>query len=240
MCNCDIICYCQTDTPPVSVALGTLGDASVGAWLLGKTRPPVPSNGTVEQLNLFNILSDYRSYAYTLSPKGIGLLSGKSRDNQYKVLKRIHNEVLSNFECSYFINIEVYPGDDNHLHCHGLIRFRSHSKKEEFKKLLKDKLTMYRKGTYPNLIDCEFVNSFEHWSGYIMKDQERIVSFGYLPFVKIDYSFHILNSQSIVPVSVPVADKTRLKKQKNLEDQLLKAQNRVNKLLSQISLLKNI
>lgn len=240
MCKCDIICYCQTDSPPLSVATGTLADASVGACLLGKTRPPVPSTGTAEQLNLFNISNDYRSYAYTLSPKNVGLMVNKSRDNQYKALKRIHTDVLSKFECSYIINIELYPGSDNDLHCHGLIRFRSHSKKEEFKKLLKDTITMYRKGTYPNLIDCEFVNSFDHWSQYIMKSQESILSFGYFPFVKIDYSFHIIKDNAIVPIVVPVADKTRLKKQKNLEAQLLKAQNKVNKLLSQISILKNI
>lgn len=245
MCICDIVCSCQdngnqTDSPPLTDAMATVKDASVGACLLGKTRPHDSHVATADQLNLFNILNDYRTYAYTLSPKEVGIMAGKSRDKQYETLKRLHSEVLSSFRCSYIINIEIYPGSDNNLHCHGMIRFPSHTIKENFKKLLKDKITLYRKGTYSNLIDCEFVNSFETWSNYIMKSQNEIVSkYSYFPFIKIDYSFHQYN---LVPqvITVPVSSKTRMKTQKSLEDKLIKAQSKVDKLLSQLNSLKTL
>lgn len=234
MCRCDIVCQCNADSPSVSVHPATVNDASVGACLLGKTRPPESSAVRDDQLNLFNISNEYRSYAYTLSPQGVGIMAHKSRDQQYKTLKRLHSEVLSNYECSYIITTEIYPGNDNALHCHGLIRFRSHNKKEQFKKELKDKLTLFKKGTFSNLIDCEFVNSFENWSQYIIKSQESIIPLGYFPFIKIDHSFHISNNQ-ITAITVPVSLKTRLKTKMRLEAQLQKAQSKVNNLLSQIS-----
>lgn len=226
MCNCDIVCRCDyilpstLDSPPVLDTLAKVKEASVGACLLGKTRPQSAVSITADQLNLFNISNEYRSYAYTLSPMGVGIMAGKSRDQQYKALKRLHGEVLSTLECSYIITIEVYPGNDNHLHCHGLIRFRSHKKKEDFKKLLKDKITLSRKGNFPNLIDCEFVNSFDHWSKYIVKSQESLLNnkdtSSYLPFVKIDYSFHIPLD---VPrmITIPVSERTFKKKIKDVE-----------------------
>lgn len=245
MCICDIVCHCpfvahSSDSPLVSVALATVKDASIGACLLGKTRPVISPVITDDKLSLFNISNEYKTYSYTLSPKGVGIMACKSRDRQYETLKRLHEEVLSNFECSYIITIEIYPNSDNDLHCHGLIRFRSHKKKEEFKKLLKDKITLFKKGTYKNLIDCEFINSYASWSSYIMKSQEALLSnTEYYPFVKIDYSFHqVKEALNIIPI--PTSNKTRLKKTKSLEAELIKAQLKVNNLLNQISILKNI
>jgi len=235
MCFCDIVCKCEAtlDSPPVSNALATVKDASVGACLLGKTRPLNTLTATADQLHLFNILNDYRTYSYTLSPKGVGIMASKSRDLQYKALKRLHTEVLNTFECSYIINIELYPSSDNDLHCHGIIRFRSHQKKELFKKTLKEKVTLGKKGTYTNLIDCEFMNS-PNWIEYIMKSQEEIVSkYSYHPFIHIDYSFHQGGNTPQV-ITKPVSSKTVFKKDKLLQDQLLKAQSKVDKLLSQI------
>jgi len=254
-CICDIVCTCNADTPPSMVSTDTSVNGTMGACLLGKTRPIVSHSATTDQLNLFNISNEYRTYAYTLSPKGVGIMANKSRDRQYETLKRLHTEVLSNFECSYIINIEIYPGDDNSLHCHGMMRFRNHSQKEKFKKLLKEKITLNRKGTYSNLIDCEFISSFDQWSAYIMKAQEALISnTNYYPFIKIDYSFHSGNDMPFT-ISIPVASKTIVKskpkpklkvdltdfdKKHLLQLDLIKAQAKVNKLLSQISNLKNI
>lgn len=247
-CICDIVCTCnKTMITPSNIGtndLATVNASSVGACLLGKTRPHVPTTGTDEQFNLFNISNEYRTYAYTLSPKGVGLMAGKSRDKQYDTLKRLHTEVLNAFECSYIITIEIYPGSDNDLHCHGMIRFRSHKKKEDFKKLLKDKLTLYKKGSYPNLIDCEFVNSFDIWKSYINKSQEALLmNSNYYPFIKIDYSFHIPTKYPDIIV-VPVANKTFKKQTKDpqanrvkLEMKLLKYKTLVLNLEDQ---LKNI
>lgn len=236
MCICDIVCLCNiSDSPPLSIDAATVEPSTGGACLLGKTRPPHPLTATDDKLNLFNIYGEYKSYAYTLSPKDVGILAGKPRNRQYETLKRLHNEVLSNFDCSYIINIEVYPSDDNYLHCHGIIRFRNHSQKELFKKTLKDKITLFKKGTYSNLIDCEFINDFKAWSDYIMKAQEYILSLGYYPFIKIDYSFHIPLNEAPSAICLPVASKKRLTKKSNLEAQLIKAQLKVNNLLSQIS-----
>lgn len=251
MCQCVITCLCTLDTLPASVHPATVNDASVGACLLGKTRPPESLIEATDKLHLFNISNEYRSYAYTLSPKGVGLMAHKSRDRQYQTLKRLHTEVLSQFECSYIITIEIYPGSDNDLHCHGLIRFRNHTKKEQFKKMLKEKITLNSKGTFKNLIDCEFVNSFDQWSQYIIKSQEGIIPLGYFPFIKIDYSFHNSNINTSA-ICIPVINKTfkinkefdnidddelkrKLKQKKKLERSLAIAQNRINNLLNQIS-----
>lgn len=241
---CDIVCFCQNqDSLSYKDSPVTIDKPSGGACLLGKTRPVVPLIITDDQLNLFNNSNEYKSYAYTLSPKGVGLMAGKSRDKQYETLKKLHKEVFDEFECSYIVTIEIYPGSDNDLHCHGLIRFRNHSKKEAFKKLLKDKITMYRKGTYSNLIDCEFVNSFDHWSQYIVKSQETIIPFGYFPFVKIDYSFHNSNNQ-LTAIAMPVSVKTKVRKTKDpealkrkLEKQVLDFELKIQALKSQISIL---
>jgi len=136
-------------------------------------------------------------------------MNNKSKDQQYKTLKRLHDETLSQFKCSYIINIEEYPTDTNYLHCHGLIRFLNHNQKEKFKKLIKDKITMMKKGTYANLIDCEFVNNFQAWADYIYKDQPHIVSLGYDAFIKIDYYFHITDETAPQKVNVAPATKTR-------------------------------
>lgn len=244
---CDIVCTCEQDmnsspSPIGANDMATVNLSSVGACLLGKTRPVVSSIATDDQLNLFNISNEYRSYAYTLSPMTVGIMANKSRDKQYETLKRLHNEVLSKFECSYIINLEIYPNSDNDLHCHGLIRFRSHNKKEEFKKLIRDKITLCKKGTYYNLIDCEFVNSFDDWRNYIMKSQEAITrNYLYLPFIKIDYSFHI-PKEAIRTISIPVSAKVRVKKIKDPEAyknmltlKLKVAQAKVDNLLQQIS-----
>lgn len=221
-CICDIVCSCNTDAIAPSHSIedrspATAYGASIGACLLGKTRPVVSSIATADQLNLFNISNEYKTYSYTLSPKGVGIMAAKSRDKQYETLKRLHKEVLDTFECSYIINIEIYPNSDNDIHCHGMIRFRSHNKKEEFKKLLKDKLTLYKKGTYPNLIDCEFVNKFDKWNEYIMKSQEVLIQqTNYYPFIKIDYSFHII-SDAVNMICVPVSLKTYKRKIKDPE-----------------------
>ncbi len=245
-CICDIVCTCNQDTiySPPSIGnsdMATVNASSVGACLLGKTRPLVSATGRDEQLNLFNIINEYRTYSYTLSPRTVGIMAGKSRDKQYQTLKRLHNEVLEQFQCSYIINIEVYPNNDNDLHCHGVIRFRSHNKKEEFKKLLKERITLGKKGTYANLIDCEFNNSFSSWKQYISKSQQQIIEcYNYEPFIKIDYSFHIPKDVPIT-MHIGVSDKTRLKKIKDpeayknkLEIQLKMAQLKVDKLKSQM------
>lgn len=254
-CQCDIVCLCNKDiiiTPSVigTNTMVTISKVSVGECLLGKTLPVISHVATADQLNLFNISNDYRTYSYTLSPKGVGIMANKSRDQQYNTLKRLHNEVLSGFDCSYIINIEIYPGSDNDLHCHGVMRFRSHNKKELFKKTLKDKITLLRKGTYHNLIDCEFVNKFDKWADYINKSQDEIVSkFSYFPFIHIDYSFHQA-SNDVNVITVPVASKTKVKSKpvskpkkvidpQNLKQilqlDLIKAQSKVDKLLSRIS-----
>lgn len=220
-CICDIVCVCDktcfSPSPIGNNDLATVNASSVGACLLGKTRPIISSTGTADEIYLFNICNEYRTYAYTLSPKSVGIMAGKTRDRQYQTLKRLHNEVLSMFECSYIINIEIYPNSSNDLHCHGVIRFRSHNKKEEFKKMLKTKITLGKKGTYDNLIDCEFVNNFDIWSDYIMKSQEVLLSqTDYIPFKKIDYSFHI-NKDVPRTINIPVSEKARVRKVKDPE-----------------------
>jgi len=217
--------------------MATVSSSSVGACLLGKTRPLNPLIATDDQINLFNINGLYRTYAYTLSPKDVGLMANKTRDRQYETLKRLHNEVLSLFECSYIINIEIYPGSDNHLHCHGMIRFRNHTQKELFKKTMKEKITLNKKGSYPHLIDCEFMNNFNSWNDYIFKSNTFMNLINYYSFIKIDYSFHQTLNNIPNAICVPSANKKRLKTKADLQSQLVKAQLKVNNLLSQISIL---
>jgi len=201
------------------------------ACLLGKTRPPARATERADA-DIFNIKNDYTSYAYTLSPKTVGIMANKSRDKQYETLKRLHNETLSQFQCSYIINIELYNDDSSNLHAHGLIRFRTHNDKVKFEKLLKEKITMGRKGTYKRLIDCEFVNDFNAWADYIFKDQQRILSFNYLPFVKIDHSFHqTLDDHVMIVQPVAPALKTRLKAK-------IKTLSKIQKLEFQLEILK--
>lgn len=233
MCNCDIICTCSY-LSDVSV---TIEPTSGGAWSLGRPRPLHPSTQAGDQLELFNINNNYKTYAYTLSPKSVGIMRSKSRDRQYQTLKKLHKEVLDNFECSYIINIEIYPGSDNDLHVHGVMRFRSHNKKELFKKQIKEKLTLGGKGSYFNLIDCEFVNSFDMWRHYIMKSQDYITSLGYYPFIKIDYSFHIPTEHPTI-IAVPASKKTKNKSVKDPETEKNKINQKMATLMAQINNLK--
>jgi len=202
MCKCDIICYCDTlDAAPISLGTITMDNLG-GAGLLGKTR----SLGTTIERADYSLFEDeslFRTYAYTLSARTIGIMANQSRSKQYETLKRLHKEILDEFKCSYIINVEIYPGSDNDLHCHGVIRFKSHTQKENFKRMIKQKITLGRKGTFKNLIDCEFVNKFDAWIGYISKDQENIIALGFEPFIKIDYSLH----KTINGPNGPMSDK---------------------------------
>jgi len=238
MCLCDIICHCldnndlQLDLPPNTTHSDTSHDGAGVAGLLGKTRPPASTYEEADK-QLFNIKNDYTTYAYTLSPKQVGIMNNKNRELQYKTLKRLHTEVLSQFICSYMIFIEIYPSNDNDLHCHGMIRFRTHADKVKFKKLITEKITLGRKGTYKNLIDCEFVNSFDSWADYITKAQVYIISLGYLPIISINHMFHqSLKAPPQSILSLPVASKKRLKAKS-------KVLNEIEKLEFKLKTLKN-
>jgi len=230
MCNCIITCICASlDTQPKTE--NPTGIIQGVACLLGKTRPPFV--GIIrEDANIFDIKNHFKSYAYTLSPKLVGIMNNKNKEQQYKTLKRLHDECLSQFKCSYIINIEEYPSDTNYLHCHGLIRFVNHAQKEKFKKLIKDKITMGKKGTYNKLVDCEFVNNFQIWADYIYKDQAHIVSLGYSAFIHIDYSFHISDETAPPKVNVAPAFKTRCKPsdRTKTEIKIMKLENELKKL----------
>lgn len=231
MCHCIIICQCDSQPDSHPTLPNPTGPRDGVACLLGKTRPPVPIIGR-DDTNIFDIKNDYRSYAYTLSPKTVGIMANKSRDRQYQTLKKLHADVLSQFKCSYIINIELYTNDDDNLHCHGLIRFKSHSDKVKAIKLLKDKITMYRKGTYKNLIDCEFVNNFQSWADYIFKAQDYILSLNYAPFVHIDYSFHQTVNDKLIQSSTVNASKPKRLKSKD------KIQAKIDKLNFELEILK--
>jgi len=211
MHNCDIICYCDNlDTTPNTQDAITV-DSLGGAGLLGKTRS---LGNTIERADysLFEDQSQHRTYAYTLSARTIGIMANKSRSKQYETLKRLHKETLDDFTCSYIINVEIYPGSDNDLHCHGVIRFVSHAQKEKFKGMIKKKITLGKKGTFANLVDCEFVNKFDAWVDYISKDQSNIIELGFEPFIKIDYRLHG-GLKSPAKIAKPPAKK-RIKKDK--------------------------
>jgi len=206
MCQCIIICNCVIlDIPPET--LNPTGPIRGVECLLGKTLPPLSVAQRADP-QIFDIKNHFKTYAYTLSPKNVGIMQQKTKDNQYKTLKRLHNEILSQFKCSYIINIEEYPSDTSNLHCHGMIRFINHNQKEKFKKMMKERITMMKKGNYPNLIDCEFINDFKAWTDYIDKDQPHIINQGYHPFVKIDHSFHIEHLEAIQKINVNPVSKT--------------------------------
>lgn len=213
-CTCVIICQCSndilspSDSPISGHSMITIVEPT-GAGLLGKTRPPNTPilTASTDDYSLFDIKNDYRSYAFTLSPQGVGIMSNKTRDRQYTTLKRCLTEVLSEFKTSYIINFEVYTNNDDALHCHGFIRFKSHNQKEKFKKMLKDKITLCNKKPFPNLIDCEFVNNFESWRDYISKAQDYIISLQYYSLIKIDYSFH-QNGDNPIPQTIAIPKKT--------------------------------
>lgn len=235
MCSCIIICQCDNQSDSHYNATSSTGPKGGVACLLGKTRPPGPTIGRADA-NIFDIKNQYRTYAYTLSPKTVGIMAGKSRDRQYETLKRLHAEVLNQFKCSYIINIELYTNDDDNLHCHGLIRFKSHSDKTKAIKLLKAKITMNRKGTYKNLIDCEFINNFQSWADYIFKAQYYILTLNYEPFVHIDYSFHqTIDGMFVLSQTQTTNPKKSTKKKNKNKD---KIQAKIDKLNFELEILK--
>ena len=233
MCNCLLTCLCPNiDTTDTSIG-------AIGAWSLGRTRPDNSAPITAAQYQIFRADENLRSYAFTLSPKGVGIMAHKNREMQYTTLKRCLTDVLKEYKTSYIINYEIYPSSDNDLHLHGIIRFKNHTQKEKFKKDLKNKITQGKKGTFPHLIDCEFVNDFDKWIEYITKSQEQIIKLNYFPLIHIDYSLHS-ERYTTSPLCVAPSEPTFSKKS-DIDLEILELENKLKKLKSlKKSLKKNI
>lgn len=142
--------------------------------------------------------NDVYSYALTISPRSSPLINNKSLIIQSQILYITIKNVLSSYDCNYWLTFETYA-DYNDLHLHGFITFPSLQVLKEFRKGLREafKMPKLKPKTKDSLTDVKpngyDKESKERWSGYCVKEMRYSMENGFYPFYRINDAFKVSN-----------------------------------------------
>lgn len=149
---------------------------SISNWLVGVTGLGDGNPDIKESLKEPNF-NNY-SYSLTITIKGSHSLRNLEDDlkTQYKLFKRIVNEIIDKHSSQYFIAFELHKCG-SWIHCHGIfnpimLKSIKQIKQEVF--LLIEKQPIKKGQSYKRRIDIQKVYSLDTWIPYILKDELSI------------------------------------------------------------------